>query len=206
SGKSTFIRCLNKLILPSNGDILINNKSYNNLTRQHICSNVATIFQNFNLVPRLSVLSNVLIGRLSYLKGIRRVLGIFSENDKEHALQALEKIGIINYAFKNVKSLSGGQQQRVAIARAVSGEPQILLADEPIANLDPKNAIMVLELLRDLNKKNNVTIIVNLHQIELANKYFDRVIGFREGSIVHDSKVHGEFSNKHYEEIYKDEE
>lgn len=206
SGKSTFIRCLNKLILPSDGSILINGENYYNLSRKNVCSDVATIFQNFNLIPRLSVISNVLIGRLSYLKGIRRIFGIFSEHDKEQALVALDKIGIVNYAFKNVKNLSGGQQQRVAIARAISGNPQILLADEPIANLDPKNSIMVLEMLKELNEKNNVTVIVNLHQIELANKYFDRIIGFRNGSLVYDSEIQGKFNDIHYKEIYKDEE
>ena len=144
------------------------------------------IFQSFNLVTRSTVLKNVLVSSVPDMPLWRRVLGVFPKEDKIRALEALDNVGILDKAYTRVDQLSGGQQQRVALARTLARKPGIILADEPVASLDPVTAKSVMEDLRRINREMNVSILLNIHHVELALEYCDRVIGIRQGEIVYD--------------------
>lgn len=187
SGKSTLLRAINRLIPISSGTILMDEQPVGKLRSAQLKwlrRKVGMIFQNYNLVYSLSVLQNVLHGRLGYMNGISGILGRYSEADKQKALNLLKELGMGNFAWHRASELSGGQKQRVGIARAMIQEPRLLLCDEPIASLDPVSAEMTMKLLRDMTQRRNITCIVNLHQLDAALAYSDRIIGLCHGKIV----------------------
>lgn len=151
-------------------------------------SQIGVIFQQFNLISRLNVLTNVLLGGLGYIPGWRANLGLFSKQEKQRALDALERVGLLELAFQRASTLSGGQQQRVAIARTMMQQANVVLADEPIASLDPKSAKTVMKTLRKLQKNDGKTVVITLHQVEYARKYCKRVIALVNGRIAFDGK------------------
>lgn len=191
AGKSTLLRCINRLIKPTGGEIVVNGITVND-TRKNIYEvrkNVGMIFQQFNLVKRLSVLENVLCGRLAYSNVFASTLKLFSEEDISFALECLDKVGLTDKARRRADQLSGGQQQRVGIARALVQRPRVILADEPVASLDPKSAEHVLDILRNVCRKEGITMIVSLHNVELARSYGERAVGIKEGLMVLDKKA-----------------
>ncbi len=203
AGKSTFIRSINRLVQPTSGTITINGKnatSGGNL--RYLRRDVAMIFQQFNLVKRLSVLRNVLMGRLGYKGGLEQIYPIFNSKDIDLALASLQRLGIAEKAYIRADQLSGGQQQRVAIARALTQEPSIMLADEPVASLDPETSIVVLDILKRINREDGITTIVNLHQLDLAKEYADRVLGFKGGKLVFEGAPE-DVTREVYERVYR---
>jgi len=187
AGKSTLLRMINRLEQPSSGQILFNDVDVTKLSGAALAAwraRCAMIFQQFNLVGRLDVLTNVLIGRLNHSSTLRSVLQLWPDKDIALALSALEQLDIASLATQRAGSLSGGQQQRVAIARALVQEPEIVLADEPIASLDPRNTRIVMDALLRINRHFGITIICNLHSLELARAYCDRLVGMANGRVV----------------------
>ena len=192
AGKSTFLRCLNRLVDPSEGSIFVEGTDVAKLrgrALQRYRRTVGFIFQQFNLVTRLTVMDNVLSGRLGYHPTIMGLLGIFSDKDRELARDNIRNVGLMEKETTRVSSLSGGQQQRVAIARAMTQEPQLILADEPMASLDPRLSDVILGLLKDYNEDKGVTVLVNIHVLELAKRYAKRVLAFNKGELVFDGPV-----------------
>jgi phosphonate transport system ATP-binding protein len=189
AGKSTLLRMINRLIDVSDGGIEFEGTMVSGLRGQSLRDwqrDCAMIFQQFNLVPRLDVITNVMLGRLNRRNTILSLLQIFSEDEQLMALKALEKLDIAQTASQWAQTLSGGQQQRVAIARALMQEPKILLADEPIASLDPRNAKVVMDSLRAINEEQGITVITNLHTLDTARSYCERIIGMAAGRVVFD--------------------
>ena len=192
AGKSTLLRVLNRLADATSGEVCFEGEdilSFKGARKREWQSNCAMIFQQFNLVPRLDVLTNVLLGRLNKHRTIPSLFKLFSAKERLDALMALDRLGISAIALQRVETLSGGQQQRVAIARALVQKPQIILADEPIASLDPLNAKIVMESLRDIHDTDGLTVICNLHTLDTARQFCDRVIGMSDGQIVFDGKA-----------------
>jgi phosphonate transport system ATP-binding protein len=150
---------------------------------------IGNVFQQFNLVNRLSVLTNVMIGRLSCIPTYRSLLGWFTPEEKQMALEALERVGLKNVALKKASELSGGQQQRVAIARALMQKAKVILADEPIASLDPESSRIVMQLLKDINEKDGITVVVTLHQVDYAQKYCQRAVALQDGEVFFDQQI-----------------
>ncbi len=189
AGKSTVLRMLNRLADPTDGSIIFNGRDVTKLEgadKRKWQSDCAMIFQQFNLVPRLDVVSNVLHGTLNRRNTLATMFNLFPKEDVYTAIDLLERLGIQEHAMKRAEALSGGQQQRVAIARAMMQDPQIVLADEPIASLDPMNAQIVMDSLRRIHEEDGRLVICNLHTLDTARKYCDRVIGMRDGNIVFD--------------------
>jgi phosphonate transport system ATP-binding protein len=189
AGKSTFLRCVNGLVEPTAGEVSVNGRAVVGATERElrrIRAGIGFVFQQFNLLRRLSVLENVLIGRLAHTPRWRSLSGWFPSRDVERARAALERVGLGGLAGRRADTLSGGQQQRVAIARALVQEPHIILADEPMASLDPSLSRSVMETLRDINREDGTTIVTSLHVLELALAYGRRIIGLRAGRVVHD--------------------
>ncbi len=189
AGKSTLLRLLNRLIDPSEGKILYAGADIAQLTGRELRewrSDCAMIFQQFNLVGRLDVITNVLTGLLYTIPAWRSMTQVFTPRERAFAIQALDRLGMAHTALQRAETLSGGQQQRVAIARALAQEPKILLADEPIASLDPMNAKVVMDALRSINQQDGKTVICNLHTLDTARNYCDRIIGMSAGKIVFD--------------------
>ncbi len=189
AGKSTLLRMINRLQEPSAGRISWNGNDVTALKGDALCewrAQCAMIFQQFNLVGRLDVLTNVLMGRLNHVPTYRSLLRWWTEEDKAIALSALEQFDIGSLAAQRADRLSGGQQQRVAIARAMVQEPALLLADEPIASLDPRNTKVVMDALQRLNRHFGITVICNLHSLDLARGYCDRLVGMAAGRVVFD--------------------
>ncbi len=189
AGKSTLLRMINRLIGTSEGQIFhdgveVSALKGSELRRWH--RDCAMIFQQFNLVPRIDVLTNVLLGRLNHRSSIKSLLNIYSDEERAMALAALERLDIVQTALQQAGTLSGGQQQRVAIARALMQSPKMILADEPIASLDPRNAQVVMESLRDINRRENITVITNLHTLDTARAFCERIIGMSKGRVVFD--------------------
>lgn len=188
AGKSTLLRCINRLVEPSEGQIYLENKEItkmNNKQMKYARRRVGMIFQHYNLVGRLTVMQNVMHGRLGYMSTADAIFGNYSEVDKRHALELLEMTGLKEFRYHKANDLSGGQKQRVGIVRALMQEPCILLCDEPIASLDPASARVVMELIRDLCREKQIACIVNLHQVDVAMEYTDRIIGMNRGKIVY---------------------
>ncbi|MBN1992524.1 MAG: phosphonate ABC transporter ATP-binding protein [Anaerolineae bacterium] len=188
SGKSTLLRCINRLIEPTEGQIIwdgldITTVSGDELRR--VRRKIGMIFQHFNLVKRSPVITNVLCGRLGYVSPWKSVFNRFPASDQKRAMEALERLGIPEQAFKRADELSGGQQQRVGIARALMQEPKMILADEPVASLDPVLAHSILGNLEKLNQEDGITVICSLHYLDLVQRYATRVIGLRQGEIVY---------------------
>ena len=189
SGKSTLLRAINRLIPISGGTVWLDSQAVSALrgkSLRQLRRKVGMIFQNYNLVYSLSVLQNVLHGRLGYMSGVKGVFGLYSEADKQEALDLLEELGLADFAYNRASDLSGGQKQRVGIARAIMQGPKLLLCDEPIASLDPSSAKTIMDLLRDMTRRRNIACIVNLHQLDVALKYSTRIIGLSKGEIVFD--------------------
>jgi phosphonate transport system ATP-binding protein len=189
AGKSTLLRMINRLVTPTGGQILLNGIDVTGLSGQPLRDwrqKTAMIFQQFNLVGRLDVLTNVLMGRLNHTAQWRSLTRLWAQQDRGIALSALEQLDIANLAAQRADTLSGGQQQRVAIARALVQEPRILLADEPIASLDPRNTKVVMDALLRINKHFGITVICNLHAIDTARCYSDRLLGMAQGRLVFD--------------------
>ena len=189
AGKSTLLRMMNRLADATEGEILYKNRNVTDLRnaeRRDWQSQCAMIFQQFNLVPRMDVVSNVLHGTLNRRSTFATLFNLFPQSDIHRAIEILDRLGIAEQAAKRAEALSGGQQQRVAIARALMQDPAIILADEPIASLDPMNAQIVMEALRRIHEEDGRMIICNLHTLDTARRYCDRVIGMRDGRIVFD--------------------
>src|SRR5580658_4811919 len=189
AGKSTLLRMINRLEQPSSGRICFKEIDVTRLSGSALASwraRCAMIFQQFNLVGRLDVLTNVLMGRLNHTPTLRAVLQFWSDEDKALAFSALEQLDIASLAAQRADNLSGGQQQRVAIARALVQGPEIILADEPIASLDPRNTRVVMDALQRINRHFGLTVLCNLHSLDLARGYCDRLVGMASGRVVFD--------------------
>ncbi|MGV2102991.1 phosphonate ABC transporter ATP-binding protein [Rhizobium sp. 21-4511-3d] len=191
AGKSTLLRMINRLQEPTSGSIRFGGVEVSSLRGEALRNwqrDCAMIFQQFNLVPRLDVLTNVMLGRLNHRPTMLSLLNIFSREERIHAIAALERLGIEQTALQLAGTLSGGQQQRVAIARALMQKPKMVLADEPIASLDPLNAKIVMDALRDINEREGITVITNLHTLDTARSYCERIVGMAGGRVVFDGK------------------
>lgn len=191
AGKSTLLRMINRLTPATHGEIKINGEDILKLSGARMRRwqrDCAMVFQQFNLVPRLDVVTNVMLGRLNGHGTFQSLFNIFSAEDVTTALVALDRLGIVQEASKRAEELSGGQQQRVAIARALMQDPKMILADEPIASLDPMNAKIVMDALRQIHERDNKTVLCNLHTLDTARAYCDRVIGMRDGAVVFDGR------------------
>jgi phosphonate transport system ATP-binding protein len=189
AGKSTLLRMINRLAEPTGGRIIFDGKDVTRLRGQGLRDwrqQSAMIFQQFNLVGRLDVLTNVLMGRLNHTGTLRALASAWTREDRAIALSALEQLDIASLAAQRADTLSGGQQQRVAIARALVQEPTLVLADEPIASLDPRNTKVVMDALLRINKHFGITVICNLHSLDTARAYSDRLVGMAQGRIVFD--------------------
>ena len=208
SGKSTLLRSINKMIDISQGSILFEDKNIESLKKTQIelvRREIGMIFQSYNLVERLTVIENVLHGRLGYKSIIAGILGIYSEEEKKEAFSFLERVNMTKYAYQKCSELSGGQKQRVGIARAIMQKPKLLLCDEPIASLDPKTAENIMDYLKKIVTELKITCIVNLHQVDIAKKYSDRIIALNKGEKIFDDKAE-KLTEKIVEFIYKDQE
>eukprot|EP00752_Nemacystus_decipiens_P013229 g11718.t1 len=187
AGKSTLLKMTNRLSAPSNGEISWDGRSVSALKGRDLLAwraECAMIFQQFNLVPRLDVLTNVMLGRLNGMGTVKSLFKLFSEADRRAALVALDRLDIAQTALQQAGTLSGGQQQRVAIARALVQQPKIILADEPIASLDPLNAKLVMDALKRINREEGITVISNLHTLDTARQYCERIVGMSQGAVV----------------------
>lgn len=207
SGKSTLLRCMNRLNDSTSGEIIFDNeditKIHGNSIRK-LRTKVAMIFQHFNLVPRHTVLSNVLMGALARTNILASLLKIFSSSDKEQARKFLKLVGIEEKMNIRADQLSGGQQQRVAIARALTQNPKVLLADEPVASLDPATCHSVMDYLEKVNRELGITIVCNLHFLSLVRQYATRVIALRQGEIVYNGSPK-DISTDWFKKIYGEE-
>jgi len=204
SGKSTLLRAINRLLEPSGGRVLLDGEELTSLRGAELRKarrRMAMIFQQFNLIRRSTVLKNVLNGRLGYQQGWRALLPVFSTADRELAWRSLDRLEIAEKGGARADRLSGGQQQRVAIARALAQQPEIMLADEPIASLDPETAVVVLDYLRDINRRDGITMLCSIHHFELAKRYADRIVAMRKGKIVYDGSP-DELDEAAYRTIY----
>jgi len=191
SGKSTLLRCINRLVEPTQGQVILNGEdiaaaSDEDLRRYR--RRIGMVFQHFNLVSRSSVLTNVLTGRLGYNNPAMSIINRFSKEDIKQAMVQLERVGIADKANQRADELSGGQQQRVGIARAMMQNPEIVLADEPVASLDPVLAHSIMQYLEKINKENGVTVICSLHFLDLVHRYANRAIALNEGKLVFDGE------------------
>ncbi|MFO7484101.1 phosphonate ABC transporter ATP-binding protein [Oceanibaculum nanhaiense] len=192
AGKSTLLRLLNRLIEPSSGSIRFDDSEVTALRGADLRrwrSQAAMIFQNYNLAPRLDVLTNVMVGASMEVPQWRRLCRLYTREERLRAARILDDLGLLDKALERAERLSGGQQQRVAIARALMQSPRLVLADEPVASLDPHNSQVVMETLNWINRQHGITVICNLHDLDLARKYADRVIGLRDGIKVFDGAV-----------------
>jgi len=209
AGKSTLLRSINRFVTPTSGKIFFNDQD---ITLVHgkklslIRKNIGMIFQQYNLIERLDVLTNVLIGSLYIQPTLNKLCSClfhtFSKNEKNQALDCLNLLGLIDCANQRVDTLSGGQKQRVAIARTLMQNPRIILADEPVASLDPLNTSIVLDYLKKIHETKNIPIIINLHQADLAKRYAHRIVGMNRGEIVFDGTLN-ELTNIQLASIYQ---
>jgi len=192
AGKSTLMRCVNRMVEPDSGSVYIEDQEITGLSDRDLRAvrrRIGMVFQHFNLVNRLTVLQNVMHGRLGYMSSVEGVLGRYDEGDKHRALILLKETGLSEFAYKRAGELSGGQKQRVGIVRAVMQNPAVLLCDEPIASLDPANSRVIMDLIREMAKQGNIGCLVNLHQVEVAIEFSDRIIGMKEGYVVYEGKA-----------------
>lgn len=186
AGKSTLLRMINRLTDPSRGTITNEGQVVTRLKGRDLRlwrAHCAMIFQQFNLVDRMDVLTNVMIGRIAHTGFLRSMSRSFTDEDRARAIEALDRLDLVPQALQRAGTLSGGQQQRVAIAKALVQNPRIMLADEPIASLDPANATRVMEALREINRTDGLTVLVNLHTLDTARAYCDRIVAMRDGQV-----------------------
>jgi phosphonate transport system ATP-binding protein len=207
AGKSTLLRCINRMIDVSHGEIIFDGANMIDLGKRDLKkarTKIGMIFQHYNLVNRLSVIENVLHGRLGYKSTLAGILGVYNEDEKRQALQVLRILGLEEQIYKRSDQLSGGQKQRVGIARALIQNPKVLLCDEPIASLDPNASKVIMDHLKNISTSFDITVLVNLHQVEVALKYSDRIIGCNSGRVIFDGPPH-EITQDIIEEIYGSE-
>ena len=203
AGKSSLMRCINRLVDPSSGEVFFQDQQIGRdlrTTRRQF----GMVFQQFNLVKRLSVLTNVLTGRLGYRSVLRSLFYSFPESDKRIGIECLARVNMEHKAFQRADTLSGGEQQRVAIARALAQQPKVILADEPVASLDPKIARQVLGYLRQVAKELGITVLCNLHQVDYAREFGERIVGMSKGSVVFDGAV-ADLTDQVIRKIYYDQ-
>ena len=204
AGKSTLLRTVNNLVKPTEGEVFVDSRNVTKANKKElkkIRSDIGMIFQTFNLVNRSSVLKNVLTGRLSQVSTLRSILGLWPIEDKQIAFESLNQVEILEKAYVRGSNLSGGQQQRVGIARALAQKPKVMLADEPVASLDPITSRVVMKYLKEINQELGITTIVNLHFLDLAKEFGERLIGLKDGKLVYDGKVDN-VSDEDFENIY----
>ena len=202
SGKTTLLRSINGLENIDSGEIFFDSKKINKIYLSEVQKKTGMIFQEFNLVNNLSAINNVLTGVLNSSSKFLSMFYLFTKEQKLQALKALETVGLLDKAYNRADELSGGQRQRVGIARAIIKKPKLLLADEPVASLDPKAADLIMSLLKKINKEFKITIICNLHQVELASKYSDRIVGLLDGEIIF-NKLTSNINRSSINQIYK---
>lgn len=205
AGKSTFLRTINQLIPLSEGSIYFSGEridEFRGAKLKEIRTKIGMIFQDYHLIGRTNVIKNVLHGRLGQMSTIDTIFGRFTEADKAEAIALLESVGLKDQLYKRVDELSGGQKQRVGICHALIQRPKLLLADEPIASLDPVSATTVMDYLYQITKEKHLTCLVNLHQVDFARRYADRIVGIRNGKVVFDG-LPTELSDERVEKIYK---
>ena len=204
SGKSTLLRCINRLVEPTAGQIIWNGMDITQASQDEmlrIRRKIGMVFQHFNLVSRSKVLTNVLAGRLGYVNPFMSVFNRFPKKDIDMALAQLDRVGIANQAYKRADELSGGQQQRVGIARAMVQEPEMILADEPVASLDPVLAHSIMSYLEKINTEDGVMVLCSLHFLDLVHRYADRAIALNEGRLVCDGPP-SDIDDEKFKEIY----
>jgi len=204
SGKSTLLRCINRLIEPTDGQIIWNGQDITAASQDemlHIRRKIGMIFQHFNLVSRSRVITNVLAGRLGYVNPAMSLLNRFPKSDMDMAKKQLDRVSIADQAYKRADELSGGQQQRVGIARAMMQEPEIILADEPVASLDPVLAHSIMQHLETINKEDGVMVLCSLHFLDLVHRYADRAIALNEGKLMFDGSPQ-DIDDERFKEIY----
>ena len=208
TGKSTLIRCINRLVEPTAGAILFQDQDLVQLTGRQLREarrGIGMVFQEYNLVERLTVMENLLTGRLGYVAPFKAWLRRFPQSDIDEAFELLDVVGLTGFANQRADSLSGGQRQRVGIARAVMQHPKLVLADEPTSSLDPKTSVEIMSLMRDLGSAKGIPIIVNMHDVELARRFADRIVGMSEGRVVYDGAPSG-LTDVHLKTIYGGED
>ena len=194
TGKSTLIRCINRLVEPTAGEVLFGGRDIAHLRGRALREarrEIGMVFQEYNLVERLSVMENLLSGRLGYVPALKAWLRRFPQEDVDRAYALLERIGLAGYANQRADALSGGQRQRVGIARALMQQPRLLLADEPTSSLDPKTSVEIMELMRDIGREHALPVIVNMHDVELARRFAERIVGMAGGKVVYDGGPEG---------------
>lgn len=189
AGKSTLIRTINQMIPITDGKCIVNGTDVSKLkgkSLRRFRRGIGMVFQSFNLINRANVIKNVLSARVADMSFFRTIFGLYSKEDKMLALESLDRVGILEKAYQRADQLSGGQQQRVALARCLAQKPQIILADEPVAALDPVTAKVVMQDFVNINKTMNISILINIHHVDIALKYCNRIIGIKAGEIVYD--------------------
>ncbi len=194
TGKSTLIRCINRLVEPSSGEILFEGQDLVKLGRNELRlarRHIGMVFQEYNLVERLTVMENLLCGRLGYVSPLKAWLRRYPQQDIARAFELLDLVGLAEFVNQRADSLSGGQRQRVGIARALMQEPRLLLADEPTSSLDPKTSVEIMSLIRDLCRGRNIPVMINMHDVELAKRFADRIVGMSGGAVVYDGAPAG---------------
>ena len=204
SGKSTLLRCINRLVEPTEGEIIWDDEDITNASQDELLNirrRIGMVFQHFNLVNRSKVITNVLSGRLGYVNPALSLVNRFPKADMEMAMRQLERAGIADQAYKRADELSGGQQQRVGIARALMQEPEMVLADEPVASLDPVLAHSIMQYLDDINKSDGVTVLCSLHFLDLVHRYADRAIALNDGKLMFDGPPE-EIDDERFKDIY----
>ena len=204
AGKSTLLRTINRMHDISEGSLIVNGQEIKNLKGKDLRTfrrKVGMVFQSFNLVTRTTVINNVLTSRVPDMPLWKSIIGLYSKEDKIIALEALDKVGILDKAYVRADQLSGGQQQRVALARTLAQKPEKILADEPVAALDPITATQVMDDFKKINKELNMSVLINIHHVDLALKYADRVIGIKAGEIVYDGAAK-DVTNEVLKQIY----
>ncbi|WP_456277345.1 phosphonate ABC transporter ATP-binding protein [Bacillus sp. AK128] len=207
AGKSTLLRCINRMIDSTSGEIAFDEMDVLQLKKKELRklrTKIGMIFQHYNLVNRLSVIENVLHGRLGYKSVVTGALGIYTEEEKRHALHILSLLGLDDQVYKRCDQLSGGQKQRVGIARALIQDPKMLLCDEPIASLDPNSSKVIMDHLRNISTSMGITVLINLHQVDVALRYSDRIIGVSKGKVVYNGPPNL-ITNHEIQQIYGSE-
>ncbi len=205
SGKSSLLKTINLLVKPSQGKIYLDELDITKLNTSELKSirrSIGFIFQDYNLIDRSTVLDNVLIGRLGYKSSLKSILGLFTDDDYDRAAIALRQVGLTEKMFERADQLSGGQKQRVAIAKTLCQRPKIILADEPVSSLDVASAKIIMEYFKKVNEKKNMTIMINLHDVNLAKKYCHRIIALKEGRVIYDGSA-GDLSDELLKDVYK---
>jgi len=194
TGKSTLLRCVNRLVEPTAGEILFGGRDIAHLKGRDLREarrEIGMVFQEYNLVERLTVMENLLSDRLGYVHALKAWLRKFPQADIDRAFDLLDEVGLSGYATQRADALSGGQRQRVGIARAVMQRPKLLLADEPTSSLDPKTSVEIMSLMRDMGREHGIPVIVNMHDVELAKRFADRIVGMAGGKVIYDGGAEG---------------